>query len=391
MTLIGNQTQKLENQQTTQSRECLETLDVSSVLKNTEKPPTSVRALQRPGVDRVQLRFSSSHDSSACRIGRRTSVAQNGSKQDIPNFGRAKIRTLDEFGNKHEIEAHIKEVHKPLESASEISKHHDAFIFDEPAFLLQGPIAEGLRRECRQLCNFCGRCGILPLYREGNVYNYSLRRVGKLEMAPVEENQDIVMNVPGNTCSTSAGNFRQAQKLQGRNGQAPMAAARVAPWNVEEKRGARSKASRNGDDDEFEEPELLRTVTVVRALTESEEENHPVYTCVAARGTGAHRRHRRRKQIDQKQRGPRIFSDCSFMSTVDGSTPMLASGFFENGTQCSDGTSEQGSDRVCGKILHKVHRDNWRQEIHELLRQRTSNVGAQRCISRSTTTRGINS
>ena len=38
---------------------------------------------------------------------------------------------MDEFGNGRKVEEHVTSVHKPLASASEISKYHDAFIFEE--------------------------------------------------------------------------------------------------------------------------------------------------------------------------------------------------------------------------------------------------------------------
>ena len=44
--------------------------------------------------------------------------------QESPNFGRAKFQTVEEYGNRREVEGHVT-------SSSDISKYHDAFIFEE--------------------------------------------------------------------------------------------------------------------------------------------------------------------------------------------------------------------------------------------------------------------
>ena len=62
----------------------------------------------------------------------------------------------------------------------------------------------------------------------------------------------------------------------------------------------------NVDDDELEEPEELRKVTVGRTPTETQRgEREGENQSVSARGTGAQHQHRRRKRpVDQEQRGP---------------------------------------------------------------------------------------
>ena len=80
-------------------------------------------------------------------------------------FGRAKLETVDELGNKRKIDGHATEVHKPLASASgKNMKYHDAFVFEEFGDQV------------------------------GEVYNNCLKRASKLEMAPVEPNQVTVLN-----------------------------------------------------------------------------------------------------------------------------------------------------------------------------------------------------
>ena len=56
-------------------------------------------------------------------------IVANG--QDIPNFGRATLQTVDEYRNEHNVMCFVIDVQKPLGSASDVSKHHDAVIFDE--------------------------------------------------------------------------------------------------------------------------------------------------------------------------------------------------------------------------------------------------------------------
>ena len=102
--------------------------------------------------------------------------------QDIPNFARTKFQIVNEFGNTRKMEGHVTDVHKPLASASGISKYHDASIFQE----FGAPIprhsraAEGLRREYHRLCQLHGDHGILPLYREGRLYTCYLKRASNV-------------------------------------------------------------------------------------------------------------------------------------------------------------------------------------------------------------------
>ena len=55
--------------------------------------------------------------------------------------------------------------------------------------------------------------------------------------------------------------------------QAPRVAARVESWNIGENEETAEPVVGNGDDDEFEEPEELRRVTVGRAPTERDSDD----------------------------------------------------------------------------------------------------------------------
>ena len=56
-------------------------------------------------------------------------IVANG--QEIPNFGRAKCETVDEFGNECKMEDMSTEVHKPFDTEIHNNKYCDAFIVEE--------------------------------------------------------------------------------------------------------------------------------------------------------------------------------------------------------------------------------------------------------------------
>ena len=165
--------------------------------------------------------------------------------------------------------------------------------------------------------------------------------------------------------------------------QAPRVAARGEPCNVEGKEAAAEFVVGNDDDDEFEELDRLRKVTVGRVpterqRTEHEEEHHSVHrkwceVCVAARGTGAQHQHRRsERQVDQEEREHIILSDFDIMNTNEGSIPMLAVKLSRPGRMAATALSSKGVPEFGVKF-------SARQEIHQLQRQRAINIGTQRC------------
>ena len=200
-----------------------ETLDVNSVLENTEKPSYHLQ-YKGPGVDQVQCRHGSSYDSPTCVEAfslRKVSAFTVANGQDIPNFDRAKFQTVDEFGNKRKMEGHVTGVHKPLASAREISKYHDAFFFEELGTLIprHSRVAEGLRQEYHRLCQKC-----------------FFIFVGKRAAGPEA--------IKGRKEGKSAGHQERLQEFE--------------PWNVGESEAAEARPAEfvvgNEDDDEFEEP-----------------------------------------------------------------------------------------------------------------------------------------
>jgi len=128
---------------------------------------------------------------------------------DIPNYGRYKFEAKDETGNHRRVKGSVTEVHKPLGAGCDLSVNHDTFIWSDGGAVVPrwGPVAAGLRREYARLTKIHGTAGILPLYREGNLYNYYLEKVSDLTIAPMEE----VAPQEGQASSSSSGNRRQAR------------------------------------------------------------------------------------------------------------------------------------------------------------------------------------
>ena len=108
----------------------------------------------------------------------------------IPNYGKVKFKTVDEDRNPRVVRGSVTEVHKPLGAAAELSQRHDAVLWEEGGFLIpKGSwVARRLRKELRKLLRKGGRSeGVLPLYREGNLYNFYLKKEGPTEVAPLGE------------------------------------------------------------------------------------------------------------------------------------------------------------------------------------------------------------
>ena len=88
------------------------------------------------------------------------------------------------------------------------------------------------------------------------------------------------------------------------------------------------------DEEVHEEPEEYRKLVAGRSPTaaqrrEHEEQNHAVFrdwcpVCLKSRGQGTQHRKKKRDQQRKEEEGPRICSDYFFMSTQEGSAPMLA-------------------------------------------------------------------
>jgi hypothetical protein len=101
---------------------------------------------------------------------------------DIPNYGRVQVTV----------------VHKPLGSAGEFSKSHDAMLWEAGGVLLpkNGPIAVGLAKECQRLCDTHGLGDALHLYKEGGFYNFYLKKM----TGPVQINSaDTPGSLSGNS------------------------------------------------------------------------------------------------------------------------------------------------------------------------------------------------
>ena len=92
----------------------------------------------------------------------------------IPNYGRVRFQSRDEAGLSRKLTGNVAQVHKPLGSAAEISRRHDAFIWEDGGALVprNNPIALGLRKEFYHLLRIYGGREVLQLHREGRLYNF---------------------------------------------------------------------------------------------------------------------------------------------------------------------------------------------------------------------------
>ena len=103
------------------------------------------------------------------------------SGEPIPDFGRVRVPSIDENGNKRGIAGAVTAVHKPLGSAAEVSKGHDSFIWHNGGALVPKNhlVAVGMRRAYNELTWRYGKEEILPLYREGQLYNFYVKQSGR--------------------------------------------------------------------------------------------------------------------------------------------------------------------------------------------------------------------
>ena len=127
----------------------------------------------------------------------------------IPNFGRYKVFCKDEDDDGRNFKASCTHVHKPLGSAAEFTTNHDVILLAEGGALLpkDGPVAKGLRQAYEQLVAKYGKCKEIPLYREGNLYNFYL----KMEKEPQELNANESTGSGGADAKPSSGFHRQAR------------------------------------------------------------------------------------------------------------------------------------------------------------------------------------
>ena len=132
-------------------------------------------------------------------------IVANG--QDITNFGRAKFQAVDEFGNIRKMEGQAQKYTNHCTTTRSSSRLLERSFPDTAE--LQKVYDEGIIDFCLRF----GYHGTLPLNREGKLYNYQVKRAGKLDMAQVEpksRHRDVFE--PANTSSSSSGNTWQSQK-----------------------------------------------------------------------------------------------------------------------------------------------------------------------------------
>ena len=119
----------------------------------------------------------------------------NGEK--IPRYQKVKVDCKDEKDKRRSFTATVTHVHKPLGSAAEFSRTHDAYIFDEGGYLIPkvSIVAKKMREYYNKLVQQHGSSTHLPLHREGNLYNIWLKQDGPshelvaLEWSPLTESE----------------------------------------------------------------------------------------------------------------------------------------------------------------------------------------------------------
>ena len=114
-------------------------------------------------------------------------VVASGGK--IANYGRVKLPVQDEQGFSRKLQGSVTDVHKPLGSGSDMAKHGDRYMWHTGGVVIprRSPVALGLHKEYQRLVRLHGRRGEIRLHREGNLYNYYVKKIGKAELAPVTE------------------------------------------------------------------------------------------------------------------------------------------------------------------------------------------------------------
>ena len=131
----------------------------------------------------------------------------------IPNYGRYKLHAIDEERLSRGFAASVTTVHKPLGSASEFSRTHDAMIYEDGGVLIprRSPLAVGMRNEYDRLVRLHGHCHAMPIHREGRLYNFYVKPTGTLQKVDGSEVEAQLNAATSASSSSSSGNSRQAK------------------------------------------------------------------------------------------------------------------------------------------------------------------------------------
>ena len=96
------------------------------------------------------------------------------------------------------VKGSVTEVRKPLSSASDVAVNHDVLVWSSGGAIMpkRGPIAKGLKKAYWKLVKKHGCSDVLPLYREGSLYNYYLKQSGDPELATLSAGGDATQGFP---------------------------------------------------------------------------------------------------------------------------------------------------------------------------------------------------
>jgi hypothetical protein len=87
---------------------------------------------------------------------------------------------MDEQGANCTLTGAVTSVHKPLGSGAQLSNKFDSFIGSKGGILVpkDHPVAHEMARYYQYLTDWYGKDGFIRLYREGNLFNFYVKKTG---------------------------------------------------------------------------------------------------------------------------------------------------------------------------------------------------------------------
>ena len=215
----------------------------------------------------------------------------------IPRYGDVRLRVVDD-GNKRMVRGVAAGVRKPLGSAAEFSGSHDCFLWSSGGMLIPkaGRLAKELQKSIDHLYSKFADGTELPMYREGNLYNFCVRSAEVVE--------EVGSMVDHGQCPGVAAGAVEAVSPSA-DSFTPLFSGGGDVHAVDEWENAES----------FVEESLKIQRSFGRFQKQRHElENHAVHRpwcplCIAGRGVGAKHKQKQRQLADEAKEGASIYSD----------------------------------------------------------------------------------
>ena len=136
----------------------------------------------------------------------------------VPNYGQVRVPCEDEQGHRKGLKGAVTRVHKPLGSGAELSNNYDSFCGAEGGVLVPKghPLATEMRRYYQELKHYYGNDGFVRLYRERNLFNFYVKKVG-----PTTKVLGAVDEPAPAAAAAAAGTSEQQQSFPHRQAQEP--------------------------------------------------------------------------------------------------------------------------------------------------------------------------